>query len=240
MTLLSTIAKLFAPLTDRLPLAAAPDCSAYGGMTWNDGAFSSAVTALGAKLASADGEERPQEFEAFAAVFHPRPAAEADIRRLYNLARKTTLGFEGYARRIARRYGHCPIVLEKVLDGLFELALADGVITERETAYLVRVASALGVSPAVYRAVKARRLRLGEDDPYAVLSVDPSAPDDAVRAAWRKALVANHPDRALAMGLPRERVEKAQIKAMAINAAFDMVMSERRQGFAAAAWPAEA
>ena len=128
-----------------------------------------------------------------------------------------------------------------MLDGLFQLALADGVITERETAYLERVARGLGVSPAVYRAVKARRLGLTDEDPYVVLEIDPSAPDDAVRAAWRKALVATHPDKALAMGLPRELVEKAQIKAQAINAAFDKVMRERSQGFgAAAAWPAEA
>jgi DnaJ like chaperone protein len=201
-------------------------------MSWGDGEFSTAVTALGAKLASADGPQRPREFEIFAAIFRPQPAAEADIRRLYRLARQTTLGFDGYARKLAKRYGNCPIVLERVLDGLFQLALSDGVVTDRETAYLSDVAEALGLSHEVYRAVRARRLGLSDDDPYRVLDVAPNAPDEVVRAAWRKALVEHHPDRALALGLPRELVEKAQIKAQAINAAFDRVMAERRVGFA--------
>ena len=154
---------------------------------------------------------------------------------MYRLARQTTLGFEGYARKLARRYGHCPVILERVLDGLFQLALADGNVSERETEYLERVADALGVTPAVYRAVRARRLGLGEDDPYRVLEVDPTAPDEVVRAAWKKLLVETHPDRAVARGLPRELVERAQVKAQAINAAFDRVMHERRSGFAAGA-----
>ncbi len=195
--------------------------------------YATAVTALGAKLARAEGPQRPGEFDAFTAIFRPQPASEEDVGRLYRLARQTTLGFEAYAQKLARRYKNCPVVLERVLDGLFELALADGVVSARETDYLERTALALGVSPAVYRAVRARRLGLGEDDPYRVLDVDPLAPDDAVRTAWKRLLIEHHPDRALAMGLPRERVEQAQIRAQAINAAFDKVMRERKQGFAA-------
>ena len=233
MTLLSTLAKFFnVSGVSRTPATA--DC-AMGGLAAADGEFSSAVTALGAKLARAEGPSRPGEFDRFTEIFRPQPAAEADVRRLYRLARQTTLGFEGYARKLARRYGHCPIVLERVLDGLFQLALADGVVSERETEYLQRVADALGVTPAVYRAVRARRLGLSEEDPYRVLEVDPAAPDDVVRAAWKKLLIETHPDRALARGLPRELVELAQVKAQAINAAFDRVMHERRGGFAAGA-----
>ena len=195
--------------------------------------YATAVTALGAKLARAEGPQRPGEFDAFTAIFRPQPASEEDVGRLYRLARQTTLGFEAYAQKLARRYKNCPVVLERVRDGLFELALADGVVSARETDYLERTALALGVSPAVYRAVRARRLGLGEDDPYRVLDVDPLAPDDAVRTAWKRLLIEHHPDRALAMGLPRERVEQAQIRAQAINAAFDKVMRERKQGFAA-------
>ncbi len=233
MTLLSTLAKFF-NVSGARRASTRSDCDTAG-LAAADGEFSSAVTALGAKLASAEGPSRPGEFDRFTEIFRPQPAAEADVRRLYRLARQTTLGFEGYARKLARRYGHCPIVLERVLDGLFQLALADGVVSERETEYLQRVADSLGVTPAVYRAVRARRLGLSDEDPYRVLEVDPAAPDDVVRAAWKKLLIETHPDRALARGLPRELVELAQVKAQAINAAFDRVMHERRGGFAAGA-----
>ncbi len=234
MTLLSTLAKLFGVPGGPPPLTAVGDPH-ESGQVIVDGDFSDAVTALGAKLARAEGPSQPGEFDRFTEIFRPQPAAEADVRRLYRLARQTTLGFEGYARKLARRYGHCPVILERVLDGLFQLALADGVVSERETEYLERVADALGVTPAVYRAVRARRLGLGEDDPYRVLEVDPAAPDEVVRAAWKKLLIETHPDRAVARGLPRELVERAQVKAQAINAAFDRVMHERRSGFAAGA-----
>ena len=237
MTWLSSLSKHLAPPPApgaQLAALGAFDC-ASAERVWKDGDFSTAVTALGAKLASADGPQRPREFETFAAVFKPQPAAEADIRRLYRLARQTTLGFDGYARKLARRYGHCPVVLEKVLDGLYRLALADGVMSPAETAYLDQVATALGLPAAIARSVRARRLGRFEDDPYHVLDVAPDASDDLVRAAWRKAMVETHPDKAIAQGLPSHLVERAQAKAQAINAAFDRVMHERRSGLGALA-----
>src|ERR1700744_6463154 len=89
------------------------------GLPGEDPAFSTAVTALGAKLAKADGRSDAAEFRAFAEVFQPDAASERDVRRLYDLARQTTRGFESYARRLARRYWACPQLLEDVLDGLF-------------------------------------------------------------------------------------------------------------------------
>ena len=244
MALLDPIAKLFQPKAEKditsqavggaegsLVSATENDCE-HQGQIWQDGAYSTAVTALSAKLARAEGPQRPNEFEAFAAIFAPRPAAEADIRRLYRLARQTTLGYEGYAHKLAVRYGRCPVVLERVLDGLYRLALADGVVSEREIAFLDSVAAALGLPMETARAVRAKRLGILDDDPYRVLAVDPSASDELVRAAWRKALVESHPDRAIARGLPAHLVARAQAQAQAINAAFDRVMSERRGGLA--------
>jgi DnaJ like chaperone protein len=207
-------------------LADCPDCPA--GLPGEDPAFSTAVTALGAKLAKADGRAGAGEYAAFAGVFQPDAESEADVRRLYDLARQTTHGFESYARRLAKRYRACPQLLEDVLDGLFHIAAADGAITSDELDYLERVADLFGLSPLTFRRLKATHLGLAADDPYAVLGVAPDASDEAVHAAWRSALSAAHPDRALARGLPLDFVEVAQAKAAAINAAFDAVTRERR------------
>ena len=37
----------------------------------------------------------------------PETRAERNVERLYDLARQTTLGYEGYARRLAKRYRRC-------------------------------------------------------------------------------------------------------------------------------------
>jgi len=89
MTFWRNIARLAARRVDD---AECPDCPA--GLPGEDPAFSTAVTALGAKLAKSDGRADHQEFDAFSVVFQPDPGSERNVRRLYDLARQTSLGFE--------------------------------------------------------------------------------------------------------------------------------------------------
>jgi DnaJ like chaperone protein len=199
------------------------------GLPGEDPAFSTAVTALGAKLAKADGEAHAAEYATFHTVFQADAGSEGNIRRLYQLARQTTRGFEGYARRLRKRYGSCPQLLEDVLDGLFHIAASDGVVTSDELDYLARVCELFGLSPLTFRRLKATHLGAANDDPYVILGVAPDASDEAVRAAWKRALSDAHPDRARSRGLPSEFVEVAEAKAASINAAFDTVMRERKQ-----------
>jgi DnaJ like chaperone protein len=206
--------------------AECPDCPP--GLPGEDPAFSTAVTALGAKLAKADGDAHADEYEAFSEVFQPEPASQGNVRRLYQLARQTTRGFESYARRLAKRYRHCPQILEDVLDGLFYVATSDGAVTADELAYLQRVSELFGQSPLVFRRLKATHLGARADDPYVVLGVAHDAPEAEIRAAWKAQLSEAHPDRARGRGLPSEFIEVAEAKAASINAAFDAVMRERR------------
>ena len=197
------------------------------GLPGSDPGFSAAVTALGAKLAKADGQAEPGEFVAFSEVFMAGPSALRDVRRLYDLARQTTRGFESYARQIARRYRTCPGVLEDVLEGLFHIAKADGVVTPEEMAFLERVSELFGLSPLTWRRMLAEQVGAPADDPYAVLGVRADASDAEVHAAWKTALRAAHPDRAAALGLSRAEARGAEARAAAVNAAHDQVMRER-------------
>lgn len=223
MTFWRNIARLAARGVDD---AECPDCPA--GLPGEDPAFSTAVTALGAKLAKADGRADHQEFDAFATVFQPDPGSERNVRRLYDLARQTPLGFESYARRLAKRYRGCPQLLEDVLDGLFHIAGADGTVTQDELDYLERVSDLFGLSRLTLRRLKATHIGAGAQDPYVVLGVLPDAPDAELRAEWKRQLSAAHPDRARARGLPEDFIAVAEAKAASINAAFDTVMRERR------------
>jgi DnaJ like chaperone protein len=207
----------------------AADCTACPpGLPGEDPAFSTAVTALGAKLAKADGYADHHEFAAFSEVFQADARAERNVRRLYDLAGQTTHGFESYARRLAKRYGQCPQLLEDVLDGLFHIAKADGAVTDHELAYLEQVAHLFGLAAPSFQRLRATHIGSAADDPYVVLNVAADAPDHAVRAAWKHALSEAHPDRALARGLPAEFVEVAHAKSAAINAAYDAITRDRK------------
>ena len=82
----------------------------------HDVGFTAAVVGLGAKLAKADGEVTDSEVAVFSQVFRAAPEDAASVRRVFNIARQTVRGYEGYASRIARRYGDRPCLLEGVLD----------------------------------------------------------------------------------------------------------------------------
>ena len=197
------------------------------GLPGEDPAFSTAVTALGAKLAKADGRADHSEYAAFSEVFQPDRRSERNVQMLYDLARQTTRGYESYARRLAKRYKGCPQLLEDVLDGLFHIAVSDGVVTEGELDYLKRCSELFGLSPLVFRRVKATHLGVAADDPYAILGVEPDVSDEAIRVARRTLLADCHPDTVRARGLPEEFVEVFTAKAAAVNQAFDTVMKER-------------
>ena len=224
MTVLRNIASLAVRRVDE---AECPDCPP--GLPGQDPAFSTAVTALGAKLSKADGRSQPIEFETFTGIFQTDEGSERNVQRLYDLARQTTLGYESYARRLAKRYRKCPQLLEDVLDGLFHIAGADGLVTADELDYLEQVSGLFGLSPLTFRRLKATHLGAEAHDPYVVLGVAHDAGNDEVHAAWKRLLSDAHPDRVAARGLPSEYLEVAQAKSAAINAAYDSVMRERKE-----------
>ncbi len=191
-----------------------------------DVGFTAAVIGLAAKMAKVDGVASEAEWEAAAQVFRPPPGEEPAFRRAFALARQTVLGFESYARRIGRKYRARPCLLEDVLDGLFHIAMADGVVTGGELAYLRAVAEHFGFSDLEFRRIKATNLGPDPGDPYAVLGLLPGAALEECRKAWRRLAAENHPDSMRARGAPAEFVAIATQKTASINAAFAAVRAE--------------
>jgi DnaJ like chaperone protein len=192
----------------------------------NDVGFTAAVIGLAAKMAKADGVVTDTEIAAAARVFRPPAGEEEAFERVFKLARQTVLGFESYARQIGRKYRARPCLLEDVLDGLFQIAAADGVVHQRELAYLARVAELFGFSDLEFRRIKATNLGPDAGDPYAVLGLLPGATLEECRQAWRRLVSENHPDRMAARGAPPEFVAIAAQKTAAINAAWVAVREE--------------
>ena len=188
--------------------------------------FTIAVIALGAKMAMADGVVTKDEEEAFARVFRVPPSEQANVRRIFNLARADTAGYESYAGQIARIFRGNPAVLEDILDGLFEIAKADGVFHPGEQAFLERVAEIFGFAPNEFRRIRASHFR-DAADPYVILGVSYVASEEEVHRSYRRLVKENHPDSLIGRGVPPEFVKLANDKLAAINAAYEKIRMER-------------
>ncbi|GAB4285080.1 MAG: molecular chaperone DjiA [Roseovarius sp.] len=192
-------------------------------------AFTIAVIALGAKMAKADGRVTRDEVTAFREVFRIARDDEAGAARLFNLARQDVAGYEEYARRIARMFRRQRSTLCDLLEGLFHIAVADGVYHPEEDSFLARVAEIFGLSGQQFQAMRARFVPQAWPDPYAVLGVPPDMPLDEIRKAWRRQVRDSHPDRMMARGVPQEALRLAEKRIIDLNRAWEEIAARARQ-----------
>ncbi len=191
----------------------APDSAGFG-IT-----FTIAIVALSAKMAKS-------EVEAFrrVCVF---PDSETDnVRRVFELARQDVSGFETYARQIGRLLADEPRMRRDVLEALFAIAAADGLLHDSEERYLEVVAHHLGITDAEFKWVRSLFVN-DADSPYHVLGVEPSASDAEVKRRYRELVLEHHPDKLMGRGVPQEFVAIAERALARLNAAYDVIAKER-------------
>ncbi len=190
-------------------------------------AFTIAVIVLGAKMAKADGRVTRDEIAAFKQVFRIPPEEVGNVGRLFNQARRDAVGFEPYARQIGRMFQDHPAVLEELLEGLFHIARADGRVTADELDYLGRLAEIFGFDAAQWDRIRAGNVGPDRSDPFVILGVAREASEAEIKAAHRKLVRENHPDRLIAQGMPQEFVDLANEKLATINDAHDRIRQLR-------------
>jgi DnaJ like chaperone protein len=171
----------------------------------------------------------------FRKIFVIPPEDEASAARIFNLARGDVAGFDAYARKIASLFNRdgqslCAddhSLLIDILEGLFQISLADGAYHPREDAFLAQVAQIFGLDARCFGMVRARFVAGAPRDPYDVLGVDHSADLGAIKFAWRAAVKDCHPDVMVARGVPPEAVQMAANRLIIINNAWSEVQSLR-------------
>lgn len=189
-------------------------------------AFTIAVVALAAKMSKADGVSSPIEAEAFKRQFHVPDEECENIRRLYALASQDVAGFESYAAQVARMLEGDTDLKVSVLESLFHVATADGVLHPEEDTYLARVAELLELSKAEFQCVR-RGFVKDPDSPYEVLNLSPTASDAEIKARYRELVRSHHPDGLIAKGVPAELLAGAERRLAAITTAYEAIQTER-------------
>ncbi len=190
-------------------------------------AFTIGMIALGAKMAKADGVVTDDEVLAFSQVFHVPEKDQAAVTRVFNLAKQDMAGYETYATQVAKLFGPGSHVLETVMDGLFHIAKADGIIHPSELEFLQRVSEIFGFKQNDWLRIRARHVAV-KDDPYEILDVSPDATLAAVKKRYKFLAKELHPDKQIAAGVPVEMVRLATERLTRINAAYAEIEKAHR------------
>ena len=189
--------------------------------------FTVGMISLAAKMAKADGVVTKDEVHAFKKAFKVSDAEMKDAARAFNLAKQDVAGYETCAEELVAVFRGDRKMLEYVLEGVFHIAKADGVLHPQEEAFLGQVAKRFGFTNAEFTFMKARHTIATERNPYDVLGMKPSVSNDELRSQYRKLVAESQPDEFVTRGLPKEFVLIATEKVAAIKQAYDAIAKER-------------
>ena len=184
-------------------------------------------TILGGAAGFAFGGPTRDEIDVFKKSFHVAPNEAKRVGWFFDQAKKEVDGYEAYAGQLYRHFHNQPAVLEQVIDLLFHIAMADGIMHPAEMDYLHEVARIFRISETDFSRICESHMGPDKSDPYTVLGLAHDATDKQVKSAYRKLIKEHHPDLLMAQGVPAELIDVANDKMSAINDAYDKVCKVR-------------
>ena len=188
--------------------------------------FTIGVIVLSAKMAKADGKVTEDEIKAFKEKINIPDNEIKNVAKLWDQAKKTTDGFQIYARQIANLLEKNSSVLEELLKLLIIIALADGKITIPEIKYLKEVGNIFGFSEDDFKRIYSSKSGVSSD-PYQILGVSRDASIDEIKQKWKQLAINHHPDRLISQGIPEDLIHKSTSRLKEINNAWDTIQNKR-------------
>ena len=188
--------------------------------------FTIGVIVLSAKMAKADGKVTKSEIKAFKEKINVPDNEIKNVARLWDQAKKTTDGFEVYAKQISNLLEKNSSVLEELLNLLVIIAEADGKITKLEKIYLKNVSNIFGFSDQDFERICSSKLNKNTD-PYQTLGVLKDTPLEEIKKKWKILAMKHHPDRLISQGIPQDLIEKNTYRLKEINNAWDLIKNKK-------------
>ncbi|MEQ1670339.1 MAG: TerB family tellurite resistance protein [Hyphomicrobium sp.] len=189
-------------------------------------AFTIAVITLAAKMSKADGVSSEIEAEVFDRVYVVPDSERANVTRLFQLASQDVAGYEIYARQIAGHLEDEPEVKASVLECLFHIACADGVLHPAEHDFLGEVARIFGIRATEFQSIR-RAFVHDPDGPFEILGLAPDATDQQIKARYLELVKMHHPDGLISKGVPPEFLIAAERRLAAVTTAYEAIQLER-------------
>jgi len=196
-------------------------------------------------LCKADGVVTRDEIQVVEQIFtllRLAPAQKEAAKAAFNRGKEPGFDLDGAVAVFARVAPRGSILFQLFLQLQVMVVAADGEVHPAERAVLSRVARELGLGErelaqleAMMRAAArpaaaphsapSSQHRLA--DAYAVLGISSDASDNEIKAAYRKLIRENHPDKIASKGLPESMRAVAEARSREINAAYDLLKKAR-------------
>ena len=182
--------------------------------------FTIGVIALSAKMAKADGKVTKEEVIAFRKhIIIPNKEIN-NVRKIWDQAKKSIDGFEIYALQLSKLFEPKSIVLQQLIHLLLNIAISDGKISNDELLYLSKVSKIFGFKKNDFDKFKNYYV-YNFYDPYKILDVKKNTPLKIINQKRLQLIKENHPDKLIALGLPKEFIKKSTKKVQIINKAWE-------------------
>lgn len=198
----------------------------------NQVAFFAALFACLAKLAKADGRVSKEEIQAVDRFIKERFKFDSDQRKfaieIFNRAKDDNNSYEDYAYQLSDLLKANKNALLVFYELLFELAMADGVLHEKEEDLLRSTTHIFKIDPLIFENLKTQFVE-SKVNPYAVLGVSESMDFEEIKKVYRRKRKEFHPDTLISKGLPEELIERAKEKFIEIQEAYEAIERKRKQ-----------
>tara|TARA_Y100001970_G_C14164519_1_gene820488 strand:- start:291 stop:1022 length:732 start_codon:yes stop_codon:yes gene_type:complete len=185
--------------------------------------FALSLIVLSAKLTKADGKVSKEELIAVKDKLRIPENEIENVGKIFNKAKEESTGYEPYAKQIAKIYKNNPNVLEEVINILFYIAEADGIISDSEINMIENIAQIFGLNKFQFNSIKESRKSSDKLNPYIVLESNPEDHIQDIRKKYLKLSKEHHPDLLISKGVPNEVIEESKKKMRAINSAWNQV-----------------
>lgn len=194
------------------------------GTSTQSGDFNVSLLVLSAAVMKANGKIKKSELE-YVKQFLINQFGEAKARQLLLALRdilKKDIPLSDVLSQIVRHMN--PPLRLQLMQYLFGIAKADGLVDDNEVRLLETIARGLHLSTAEFNSLKAM-FYTDSASYYDVLNVSKSASNDEIKKAYRKLAVEYHPDKVSSLGADHQKAAKEKFQK--IQEAYERIKKER-------------
>ncbi|MBW8001848.1 MAG: DUF805 domain-containing protein [Planctomycetes bacterium] len=196
------------------------------------------LIAMFAKIAKSDGVVSPAEVslidDFFITILRFTPQMRKEAIRIFEQAKSSTVPYEVYAKRFYQFHQENPVLLEVIVDFLFALGLADGVLTAEEEILISQTLVIFGIEYEAYTAYREKKQQAEESpqkrktakDYAKVLGLTEGVTSEELKKAYRNLAMQYHPDKVAHLGSKLKQVAEEEMKK--INEAYRFFQEEYR------------